>query len=114
MEETKHDVFTPYEKLFIDSINVEDQNDDMDLYEKVHYINRKFISEWWYGWNKETYKDEVVAFANYLGALSSCMDVAHFPHVMTEHKEKYGIKFKYTKDYYIGIATAFVTLKNNF
>ncbi len=47
MEETKHDVFTPYEKLFIDSINVEDQNDDMDLYEKVHYVNRTFISGTW-------------------------------------------------------------------
>lgn len=116
----KTSMYTFFEKTIIDSIDLTDYNFESDaLLTNIKEVYNIFKSE--YGHEITRQGSEVKAFKEWLQGLPSVLSVPFMNYDILERAETYGTfkltsteqEDKYLKTYWMKLAEAFFTLKNN-
>ncbi|HEY6143697.1 MAG TPA: hypothetical protein VIV55_09835 [Flavobacterium sp.] len=117
METTK---YTFFEQTIIENITLEDYgiSNNVNIFEKVQFVYKTFKSEYVHQYNQ--HKDEVFLFSEWLSGLPSTLTVPFYNNEILENAKENGYVFttdetidEFLNSYFMNLAKAFFTLKNN-
>lgn len=109
--------YTHFEQTIIDNIDfdVYGYSNDCYLYDKIKTVYNIFKSEYVHSNNKHL--SEIYLFSEWLKGLPSTLSVPFYYDEIVNNAELAGIKIKdeekFCNDYWINLANAFFTLKDN-